>query len=140
MKHPSILVETPFKFLWNFIESFLKLPWNTLKTLSENTLETSLKTRETYLKHPLNFKLHLNFLEIPLKLFRTRKNSNDTKRKKRDGRTKTWTEWQRHFLSCSSQLKIRSTYFLFPFLQLFFDKDKKIIEYMNLFIIELLHK
>ena len=67
------------KHLWNFFETSLKLPWNTIETF----LKLSVNNPKNSLKHYWNFKHHSNFLETLLKLFRNRKNSKDTTRKKR---------------------------------------------------------
>ena len=101
LKHPS-----------KFLETFLKHPQNTLWS-SLSTLKTSPKYSSIIIETP--FKLLWNnlknLLETPFKSIRntieTIEDFKDTKGKK--GRTKTRThkliEWQRLFLSSSSQLK-----------------------------------
>ena len=114
------------KRFWNTLNVFFDLPWNTFGTIwkhqwsSLNTLETSLKTplnlpsntqlRQNTLQSSLKLSsnIHITSLRHPSKFLKYHslsslglKNSLVT-----HGQTSGQTEWQRHFLSCSSQLKI----------------------------------
>ena len=111
LKLPWNTLKTSLKHPLNFLETLLRLFVNTLKTSWKhpcNFLETPLKLQTPFQKHHWNSlgldQIQMTLYDIPNVLV-----SKDTKRNKRTyGRTDTHTEWQGHFLSCSSQVITRT--------------------------------
>ena len=139
LKHPS-----------KFLETFLKHPQNPLWS-SLSTLKTSPKYSSIIIETPYKLLWNnlKNLLETPFKSIRntieTIEDFKDTKGKK--GRTKTRTheliEWQRLFLSSSSQLKIsvrievpilKLTWQNFSYLQNFWNEYFICLEYWRKYV------